>query len=95
VRNPREIGNFSPGEILVAPHTNADYVDVIRKAGGIITEESSLTSHAAVIGLRLGIPVIVGLKHATELIGEGAILTLDSQRGKVYFGTRAKGSAGS
>lgn len=90
VNNPKEIGDFSPGEILVAPATNVDYVEVIRKAGGIITEESSLTSHAAVIGLRLGIPVIVGLKKATELIGDGAILTLDSQRGKVYFGTRPK-----
>ncbi|NEO86594.1 MAG: pyruvate kinase [Spirulina sp. SIO3F2] len=88
VSHPREVANFSSGDILVAPSTNADYVDVIRKASGIITEESSLTSHAAVIGLRLGIPVVVGLKNATELIGEGSILTLDSERGKVYFGTR-------
>jgi len=36
-------------------------VEAIRKASGIVTEEESLTSHAAVIGLRLGIPVIVGV----------------------------------
>ncbi|MEM8639023.1 MAG: pyruvate kinase [Cyanobacteria bacterium P01_G01_bin.54] len=93
VSHPKEVANFSSGDILVAPSTNADYVDVIRKASGIITEESSLTSHAAVIGLRLGIPVVVGLKNATELIGEGAILTLDSQQGKVYFGTRPQVSS--
>jgi pyruvate kinase len=90
VSHPKEVGNFSSGDILVAPSTNADYVEVIRKASGIITEESSLTSHAAVIGLRLGIPVVVGLKNATGLIGEGTILTLDSTQGKVYFGTRTK-----
>ena len=81
-----DINNFNPGEILVAPHTTADFVDVIRKAGGIVTEEESLTSHAAVIGLRLGVPVIVGVKQATEVIRDGAILTLDMQRGLIYSG---------
>jgi len=46
-----------------------------------------LTSHAAVIGLRLGVPVIVGVKNATEIIRDGAILTLDMQRGLVYAGS--------
>ncbi len=87
--NAREIGNFNVGEILVAPSTNADFVEVIRKAAGVITEESSLTSHAATIGLRLGVPVIVGFKNATEVIREGAILTLDAQRGLVYSGTKS------
>jgi pyruvate kinase len=81
-----EVGHFNHGEILVVPSTNADYVDIIRKAGGIITEEDSLTSHAAVIGLRLGVPVIVGVKNATTIIRDGAILTLDTQRGLVYSG---------
>ncbi|MGH1394906.1 MAG: pyruvate kinase [Trichormus sp.] len=78
--------NFNPGDILVASHTGAEYVDAIRKAGGIITEDESLTSHAAVIGLRLGVPVIVGVKKATEVIRDGAILTMDLQRGIVYSG---------
>ena len=87
--NPRQINDFSPGEILVAPATNVDFIDVIRQASGIITEEDSLTSHAAVLGLRLGIPVIVGVKGATEIIREGAILTLDAKRGQVYSGAMA------
>ena len=86
VRNSRELNSFNAGEILVVQKTNADYVDVIRKAAGIVTEEDSLTSHAAVIGLRLGIPVIVGVKSATEVIRDGTILTLDLQRGLVYSG---------
>ena len=82
-----EINDFNPGEILVTPSTNAQFVDLIRQASGIITEEDDITSHAAVIGLRLGIPVIVGFKNATEIIREGAILTLDAKRGIVYSGT--------
>ncbi|MFN6518121.1 MAG: pyruvate kinase [Nostoc sp. CreGUA01] len=81
-----DVSNFNPGDILVASRTNADFVDAIRKAGGIITEDESLTSHAAVIGLRLGVPVIVGVKQATQVIRDGAILTLDLQRGLIYSG---------
>ncbi|MFO5491539.1 MAG: pyruvate kinase [Cuspidothrix sp.] len=81
-----DVSNFNNGDILVASRTGVDYVEAIRKAGGIITEDESLTSHAAVIGLRLGVPVIVGVKDATQVIKDGAILTLDMQRGLIYSG---------
>jgi pyruvate kinase len=82
-----DVSNFNPGEILVTANTSADYVEMIRKAAGVITEDDSLTSHAAVIGLRLGVPVIVGVKNATAMIRDGALLTLDMHRGLVYSGT--------
>jgi pyruvate kinase len=81
-----DISNFNHGDILVAPRTSADFVEAIRKAAGIITEDEGLTSHAAVIGLRLGVPVIVGVKKATQVIRDGAILTMDMQRGLIYSG---------
>jgi len=81
-----DVSNFNHGDILVASRTSADFVEAIRKAAGIITEDESLTSHAAVIGLRLGVPVIVGVKQATQVIRDGTILTLDLQRGLVYSG---------
>jgi len=87
-----DVGKFNAGEILVVPRTSADFVEAIRKAAGIITEEESLTSHAAVIGLRLGVPVILGVKKATEVIRDGAILTLDMQRGLVYSGAVGTGA---
>ncbi|MGF1498878.1 MAG: pyruvate kinase [Elainellaceae cyanobacterium] len=89
IRTGMEVGNFNPGEILVTSSTCADYVEAIRMASGIVTEDDSLTSHAAVIGLRLGVPVIVGVKNATSVVRDGTILTLDMQRGLVYSGTRA------
>jgi len=85
--NSLELNHFNEGEILVTQATNADLVEVIRKAGGIITEDASLTSHAAIIGRRLGVPVIVGFKNATKTIREGSILTLDAERGLVYSGS--------
>ncbi|MDX2244660.1 MAG: pyruvate kinase [Leptolyngbyaceae cyanobacterium bins.302] len=89
IQNGFEACNFNSGEILVASSTSVDMVEAIRKAAGIITEDSSLTSHAAVIGLRLGVPVIVGVQNATTAIREGEIVTLDMQRGVVYAGATA------
>lgn len=86
-RSSKEVSNFNPGEILVVPNTGAEYLDAIRKAAGIVTEDDSLTGHASVIGLRLGIPVIVGVKDAAQVIRDGTLLTLDIQRGLVYSGS--------
>lgn len=80
------IKDFHPGEILVVPRTSADYVDAIRRAGGIVTEDGSMTSHAAVLGLRLGIPVVVGVERATEIIRNGTIITLDVSKGEIRSG---------
>lgn len=92
LRDGMDVGNFNPGEILVASRTGAHCVEAIRQASGIVTEDESLTSHAAVIGLRLGVPVIVGVENATRIIRDGTILTLDMQRGLVYSGTISSSS---
>ncbi|MBD2485200.1 MULTISPECIES: pyruvate kinase [Planktothrix] len=85
-RSAGELSDFNVGDILVTPQTSADFVDAMRKAVGVVTEADSLTSHAAIIGLRLGVPVIVGVKNATRMIRDGVILTLDMERGIVYSG---------
>ncbi len=79
--------HFNPGDILVAPQTDASLMDCIHHARGIVTETESLTSHAAVIGLQLGIPVIVGVEGATKAIRDGSVLTLDVPKGLVHSGS--------
>lgn len=86
-RTGLDVTHFNPGEILVVHETTADFVDAIRRAGGIVTEDDDHDGHAAVIGARLGIPVIVGVNNATEIIRDGTILTLDIRRGFVYSGS--------
>ena len=87
------VRDFNPGEILVVTNTNADFVEAMRQAAGVVAEEDSLTSHAAIIGLRLGMPTIVGVENATGVIRDGTIITLDTQRGLVYSGTNGAGAS--
>ncbi|MGI0491257.1 pyruvate kinase [Alkalinema pantanalense CENA528] len=86
MHNEKTLTQFEAGDILVAPSTSANYVDAIRRAGGVVIEDSNVTGHAATIGLRLGVPVIVGVKDATSVIRDGEIVTLDMQQGLVYSG---------
>ncbi|MGM9949668.1 MAG: pyruvate kinase [Lysinibacillus sp.] len=74
------------GCILVTVGSDREMMPVIENCVGIIAEEGGLTSHAAVVGLSLGIPVIVGVKEATTLIRHGQEITMDAETGVIYKG---------
>ncbi len=84
-----DVQDFHPKEILVVKQTDADYIEIIRRAAAIVAEDGRLDSHAVVIGRRLGIPVIAGVEHATQRIRDGEPLTLDLRKGIVYSGSPA------
>jgi pyruvate kinase len=86
--NYLDVKDFNLGEILVIESTTSDFIDVIRKASAIITEVSGLDSHAVVIGRKLGIPVLIGVKDATHKIRDGEPLTVDIKKGLIYTGSR-------
>jgi len=74
------------GAILVTISTDSDMIDAFARAGAVITEEGGLTSHAAIVGLNLNIPVIVGVPRAVEILKDGLVVTVDSERGHIYTG---------
>ena len=74
------------GKILVTLGTDREMMPAIEKCAGLITEEGGLTSHAAVVGLSLGIPVIVGVDGATSLIKNNEDITIDAETGVIYHG---------
>ncbi|MFO7274629.1 MAG: pyruvate kinase [Bacillota bacterium] len=86
VRSEEDLGRVQEGDILVSRVTDAEYIPAMERAAGIITEEGGLTSHAAVAGISLGKPVIVGAEGATRRIPDGAVITLDAAHGLVLRG---------
>ena len=86
VRSPEEaLQKIQPGDILVASETNKDYVPAMRMAGGVIVEQGGLTSHAAIVCLQLGIPLLLELAEWSNL-PEGEVITMDPVRGVVFRG---------
>ncbi|WP_100399858.1 pyruvate kinase [Bacillus sp. FJAT-44742] len=76
----------TPGCILVTYSTDKDLMSAFEKAAAVITEEGGLTSHAAVVGINLGIPVVVGVENALQLFEDGEEVTIDSAHGDIYRG---------
>ncbi len=78
---------FERGQILVIPKTTNAVLPLLKTAAGIVTEENGTDSHAAVVGMTLDIPVIVGAANATQILRSGTAVTLDAQKGIVCAGT--------
>lgn len=74
---------FKDGDILVVPRSTNELLPFLKKASGIVTEEDGVNSHAAIVGLSLDIPVIVGAASATRILKSGAVVTIDATRGVV------------
>ncbi|MFB6467714.1 pyruvate kinase [Cytobacillus sp. Hz8] len=86
-KNAQEaLEKVTAGSILVTLGSDREMVPAIEKCGALITEEGGLTSHAAVVGLSIGIPVIVGVENATSLLKDGQDITVDANRGVIYNG---------
>ena len=72
-----------PQKILVFPSLTLDWLPLLKKAAGIITETGGLTSHVAIVARELGIPAIVGATQATELIKQGTLIQINGDTGEV------------
>lgn len=87
VRSAEEaLGADTKGKIIVTIGTDREMMPAIQECAGIVTEEGGLTSHAAVVGLSLGIPVIVGVANATTAIPNNYDITIDAETGIIYHG---------
>lgn len=80
------IRSFANGDILVVPETDNSLMRILKAAAGIITEKAGKDSHAAVVGLSLDIPVIVGAENATQILKSGTTVTIDAEKGIVSSG---------
>ena len=52
------------GSILVAETTDPDWVPVMKRAAGIVTDHGGTTSHAAIVSRELGVPAVVGTAYS-------------------------------
>jgi pyruvate, water dikinase len=90
VKDPKEMDQVKPGDVLVADMTDPNWEPVMKRASAIVTNRGGRTCHAAIIARELGIPAIVGCGDATETLNEGDIVTVsctEGDTGHVYRGS--------
>ena len=72
-----------PGEILVAPVTDAPWTPLFLPAAGVVVETGGVLSHAATVAREYGIPAVTGIRGATDFIATGTMLSIDGATGAV------------
>ena len=87
VKSGQTCENFNEGDILVTTMTDKDMNPYIEKAAAIVTQEGGMTSHAAIVGINLGKPVIVSAENILSKVEDGELITVDTTRGAVYRGS--------
>jgi pyruvate, water dikinase len=95
VRGPEDLAHVRPGDVIVTPMTEPDWVPAMRTAAAIVTDYGGRTCHAAIVARELGIPAIVGTGDATTRLAqldrqaEGVTVTVSCAGGAdgfVYLG---------
>ena len=92
VEGPQDFSEFRDGEILVTQKTDPDWVPVMRRAAGVVTDRGGRTSHAAIVSREFGLPAIVGCGDATSVLATGQDVTISCAQGSeghVYDGKLA------
>lgn len=81
IKSAKDIAHVQDGDIIVTEMTDPDWVPVMKRAAGIITDRGGRTCHAAIVSRELGIAAIVGTGDGTKKIKTGDGITIDCSSG--------------
>jgi pyruvate,water dikinase len=75
--------DLEPGDILVTAHTDPSWSPLFVAVAGLVTEVGGLMTHGAVIAREYGLPAVVGVEHATQLIQDGQRIRVNGTDGYI------------
>lgn len=73
------------GDILVTTFTDPSWTPVFVSISGLVTEVGGMMTHGAVITREYGLPAVVGVVNATQLIRDGDRIRIDGSAGYVQI----------
>jgi pyruvate,water dikinase len=75
--------DLDPGDILVTAYTDPSWTPLFVAVSGLVTEVGGLMTHGAVIAREYGLPAVVGVERATQLIQDGQRIRVHGTEGYV------------
>jgi pyruvate,water dikinase len=81
--SPEHWRRLNPGDVLVVPMTNPDWLPAIRRSAAVVTDHGGLTCHGAIVARELGVPCVVATRVGTSRLRDGELVTVDGTGGVV------------
>jgi pyruvate,water dikinase len=85
IMDPRQDAAIEPGEVLVAPVTDAGWTPLFIAAAGVVVDVGGSLSHGSTVAREYGLPAVVNVKVGTRLIQTGQMITVDGSEGIVVL----------
>jgi pyruvate,water dikinase len=86
IMDPQDNAVIEPGEIMIAPITDAGWTPLFTVAGGLVVDVGGALSHGSTVAREYGLPAVVNVKVGTQVIKTGDVVTVDGTRGVVVLG---------
>jgi pyruvate,water dikinase len=83
ILDPSDPTALEPGDILVAPMTDPAWTPLFVPAAAVVVNVGAQITHAVIVSRELGIPCVVSVTNATNLIPDGAEIEVDGTTGTV------------
>jgi len=83
VTHPNDLNKVNKGDILVTQMTLPSFISAMQKASAFVTDEGSITCHAAIIAREMEKPCIIGTKNATKILHDGDLVEVDATNGVI------------
>ena len=83
ILDPSDPTALEPGDILVAPMTDPAWTPLFVPAAAVVVNVGAQITHAVIVSRELGIPCVVSVTNATNLIPDGAMIEVDGTTGTV------------
>jgi pyruvate,water dikinase len=75
--------DLESGDILVTVYTDPSWTPLFLTAAGLVTEVGGVMTHGAVVAREYGLPGVVGVEQATQLIRDGQLIRVNSTAGYI------------
>lgn len=89
LRSLADADKLRTGDVLVAETTAPPWTHLFATAAAVVTDTGGMLSHCAVVAREYGIPAVVGVGRATDLIHDGQIVEVDGHGGVVRLSPRS------
>ena len=83
IRSLADAERLERGDILVCQTTSPAWTPLFSIAAAVVTDAGGILSHSGICAREYGIPCVVGTQVATKRIPDGALLTIDGEKGTV------------